>query len=418
VDSLPDLISACRNGDLDAFGEIVRRFQNMAYGCAYAILSDSHLAEDVAQEAFIEAFHKLGELRDPAAFPGWFRRIVLTRCNRHSRRHRVETVPLGEAAELAGNVGMPDQEWSRKEAREQVLAAVRSLPEPQRLAVTLFYLGEHSSADVAGFLGISVGAVRKRLYDARRNLRERTTDMVGEALRENSPAPEAKAEQIRFLLALANWLGDGVPVLVAMEELAAGIQNDALREAVAAIVAAGRGGHSLASAMAGHRGLFPPMVISLVADGERYGILEATSRLAGEWLQTGTYRADPGLYCGWRSPIGDVLQEAVAKGAAAVTLRLGRGDSPCHPEFMLADGTVAHGVPLLAKQLPGIEDDLKQHTLLDAEQTGDELNGTLRVPGAHGDGVPPCRIRFRPEPGQLVVAIAMVQRVASDTVRV
>jgi RNA polymerase sigma-70 factor (ECF subfamily) len=379
----------------------------MAYGCACAILSDSHLAEDVAQEAFIEAFQKLGDLRDPVSFPRWFRRIVLTRCNRLARRHLVKTAPLGEAEELSGDVGIPDLELSRKEAKEQVRAAVRSLPEPQRLAVTLFYLAENSSADVAAFLGISVGAVRKRLYDARPNLRERMTNMIGEALRENSPEPDAKAEQIRFLLALADRLGDGVPVLGAMEELAADIRSDALREAVVQIVEEGRGGHSLASAMAGCRGLFPPMVISLVADGERYGILEVTSRMAGEWLQTGTYRAEPDLYCDWRSPIGDVLQEAAAKGAASITLRLEHGDSPCHPEFMLADGTIARGVPLLAKQRPGIEDDLKQHTFLDAEQTGDELKGTLRVPGAHGDGGSPCRVSYRPTHTGLEIQITL-----------
>jgi DNA-directed RNA polymerase specialized sigma24 family protein len=66
----------------EAFAGIVARFQNMAYGCAYAVLGDAWLAEDVAQEAFIVAWQKLPQLRTPEAFPGWLRRIVLTQCNR------------------------------------------------------------------------------------------------------------------------------------------------------------------------------------------------------------------------------------------------------------------------------------------------------------------------------------------------
>ena len=61
---------------LDAYAEIVRRFQDMAAGYAYALLGDFHFAEDAAQEAFLQAYLDLEKLAEPAAFPGWFRRIV------------------------------------------------------------------------------------------------------------------------------------------------------------------------------------------------------------------------------------------------------------------------------------------------------------------------------------------------------
>jgi DNA-directed RNA polymerase specialized sigma24 family protein len=64
----PDANRAQRHA---AFGELVVRFQDMAYGYAYAILGDAHLAQDAAQEAFIAAYQKLAQLREPAAFPGW-----------------------------------------------------------------------------------------------------------------------------------------------------------------------------------------------------------------------------------------------------------------------------------------------------------------------------------------------------------
>ena len=68
--SLTTLITAAQSGDLDAFGQLVVRFQRMAYAVAYTMLGDAHLAEDVAQEAFIEAFICLPKLIEPLAFSG------------------------------------------------------------------------------------------------------------------------------------------------------------------------------------------------------------------------------------------------------------------------------------------------------------------------------------------------------------
>src|SRR5947209_18902329 len=65
----------------EAFGELVMSFQDMAFGCAYALLGDFYLAEDAAQEAFITAWQRLHQLRAPAAFPGWPQRMMLNQCN-------------------------------------------------------------------------------------------------------------------------------------------------------------------------------------------------------------------------------------------------------------------------------------------------------------------------------------------------
>lgn len=72
---LRSCIQAAQRGDLAAFGAIVKRFQGMACATAYTMLDDAGLAEDVAQEAFIEAYQNLPKLREIDAFPGWFRRL-------------------------------------------------------------------------------------------------------------------------------------------------------------------------------------------------------------------------------------------------------------------------------------------------------------------------------------------------------
>src|SRR5215468_8779236 len=79
---LPSLVRAAQDGDKDAFGQVVRRFQDMAYASAYATVGDACLAQDIAQEACLDAYLNLAKLRDPAASPGWFRRLILGHSNR------------------------------------------------------------------------------------------------------------------------------------------------------------------------------------------------------------------------------------------------------------------------------------------------------------------------------------------------
>ena len=71
MEELGTLVRAAQAGDKDASGQIVRRFQDMAFAFGYAMLGDAGLAQDAAQDAFIDAYLSLPNLREPAAFPGW-----------------------------------------------------------------------------------------------------------------------------------------------------------------------------------------------------------------------------------------------------------------------------------------------------------------------------------------------------------
>ena len=102
---LETLVRSARDGDRAAFGTIVRRFQDVAFGGAFSWLGDAEEARDAAQDAFIEAWEELANLQEPAAFPGWFRRIVIKQVDRHLRRRR----PQVPAAVLDGLPSpMPD----------------------------------------------------------------------------------------------------------------------------------------------------------------------------------------------------------------------------------------------------------------------------------------------------------------------
>ena len=156
MEELGDLVKQAQTGDLAAFSTVVRRFQDMAVGYAYSQLSDFHLAEDVAQEVFIGAYLSLPKLQHPSAFPGWFRRVILTQCNRHTRRKHLPTVEWGKALETVSNEKRPDEWVEEKDLKDQILAAVRDLPEPERAVITLFYISELSQKEIAfEFHGIS-----------------------------------------------------------------------------------------------------------------------------------------------------------------------------------------------------------------------------------------------------------------------
>ena len=99
MQDLSSVVVRAREGD-GAYEMLVRRFQDMAVGYAYALLGDWQEAEDAAQDAFISAWYGLIKLRDAAAFPGWFRRIVHTQANRRLR-HEPVSVSLEQVADYA-----------------------------------------------------------------------------------------------------------------------------------------------------------------------------------------------------------------------------------------------------------------------------------------------------------------------------
>jgi len=175
-----------------AFGELVKRFQDMAYGCAYAILGDFQLAEDAAQEAFINAYRNLAQLRDARAFAGWLKRIVLTQCTRMTRRKSLSTAPLEAALDVPSPEKNPAEVAIKNELKEKVLAAVQALPEKQRMVTMLFYIDGYSQKEIADFLEVPAKTVKSRLHASRKRLKERMTEMVRDNLQEKRPSKDER----------------------------------------------------------------------------------------------------------------------------------------------------------------------------------------------------------------------------------
>ena len=176
------LIQRAQQGDLEAFAEVTRRFQHMAFGYALALIRDLQQAEDVVQEAFVAAWFGLQTLADPAAFPGWFRGIVRHQAHRVLRQRREASLPLEAAFAVPVNGTGPDGRLEEKERVAAVLGAIAGLPSPVREVTTLFYVHDCTQQDIATFLGLPVTTVNNRLHAARQLLKRGTLTMVKDTL--------------------------------------------------------------------------------------------------------------------------------------------------------------------------------------------------------------------------------------------
>lgn len=164
-------IEEAKSGSKEAYGELVRHFSGMALAVAYEKLHDPYLAEDAAQEAFAEAFMNLHKLQEPRRFPGWFKVIVERQCFRYLRRKPPRTVPIQELELSSGNQGNLETIVEKRDLIGRLHATIADLPSSQRIAVQLYYFQGYSVREISDILGVSLPALKKRLFDARRNLK-------------------------------------------------------------------------------------------------------------------------------------------------------------------------------------------------------------------------------------------------------
>jgi len=202
-------VSRVRDGDRDAFGKLVRKYQAQVYGLAVHMVGNFADAEDLTQEAFVQAYRNLDRFRAPNNFPGWLRTIAVNLCRMHLRRRR-EVVSDPWWAPDAGGAGdtvldvvddrpTPEEAYEQQELSDRVMDAVRSLSERNRLVVTLYYIDGLSCRDIGDFLEVPASTVKVRLHRARKQLKEEMISMVAEDLRHHS-LPETFPERIQRLI--------------------------------------------------------------------------------------------------------------------------------------------------------------------------------------------------------------------------
>jgi RNA polymerase sigma factor (sigma-70 family) len=182
-----ELIHAARRGDKRAFVEIVARHQAMVCGIALGILGDFAASEDAAQDAFLTAWRKLHELREPDRLRPWLAQIARNTALGHLRRTRGHET-LDDALALPDESPTPDQLAANEEEAALVRAFLSRLPETYRLPLVLFYREGQSVRAVAGTLGISEDAVKQRLSRGREMLRDQMSGLLENVLTRTAPS--------------------------------------------------------------------------------------------------------------------------------------------------------------------------------------------------------------------------------------
>jgi RNA polymerase sigma factor (sigma-70 family) len=159
-----DLVTAAVQGDRDAFRRLVEPLLPTALGAATVLLRSRSEAEDVLQDALLSAWRDLERLRDPVAFPAWFRRHVIRGAMRRASRRR-------SLVELDIDAPAPPGELEAALERRALRRAFATLEADDRALLTLRYLWDVSVAETAEALSIPEGTVKSRVHGAMDRLR-------------------------------------------------------------------------------------------------------------------------------------------------------------------------------------------------------------------------------------------------------
>lgn len=181
-----ELVALARQGDKQAFGQLVERYEGMAQRVARRMVRHEDIARELVQEALLEAYLCLHALRQDASFSSWLYGIVLNVCRSYLRRQKVtvlswEALVGGlrfEALPFSATAPDPQKIAEQRELHQLVSAAVNALSPANRAATLLFYYEQLSVREVATALAISQGAVKGRLYKARKQLRAQLSALL------------------------------------------------------------------------------------------------------------------------------------------------------------------------------------------------------------------------------------------------
>lgn len=172
VDQHYGLVVECKNGSRKAHNDLYKLYSRAMFNIAMRILNDADEAADVLQEAFIDAFGRIGDFRQETTFGLWMKQIVINKSISQLRKRKMELVPIDEA----DIESIPDQEVPDNEELElqvqQVRTAIQQLPDGYRAVLTLYLLEGYDHEEISHILRISENTSRTQFMRAKRRLAE------------------------------------------------------------------------------------------------------------------------------------------------------------------------------------------------------------------------------------------------------
>ena len=185
------LVAAAKNQNRQAFETLVERHARRIFFAARRMTRTREDAEDVVQQSLQKAFVHLNQFEGKSSFSTWLTRIainealIMLRKSRGLREVLVSDSAEGEEAQFALEIPdsgqSPEDNYAQRERQRILISALNELPDGTRMAIQLRELDERSTEETARIMGISVGAVKARVFHGRKKLRERLKHFVGSA---------------------------------------------------------------------------------------------------------------------------------------------------------------------------------------------------------------------------------------------
>ncbi len=167
--SLSELVLAAQDGDREAFGQLVSRFERTVFLLAMRRLGHEAEAQELTQEVFIQALRKLGQLREPEAFGGWLKAITTRLAiNRAVRRSNVASIDPSTLEATCAEDDDPLERVIARERREQVRTVLGRLGKMDRQTLIAFYLQGRTLIEMSDQFDSPVGTIKRRLHVARK----------------------------------------------------------------------------------------------------------------------------------------------------------------------------------------------------------------------------------------------------------
>lgn len=182
------LVERAKKGDLDAFEMLVSRYERKVYTIAYRLTGHHEDASDIAQDAFIRVYTRLGDFRGDSSFYTWLTRIVTNACKDELRRRKRQNVTYLDQPVESDDGDMtrqmadeatdgPEQALERREMQSSVQKAIQSLDDHFRMVLVMRDIQGLSYNQIADALGENLGTVKSRLNRARSALKEALESM-------------------------------------------------------------------------------------------------------------------------------------------------------------------------------------------------------------------------------------------------
>ena len=171
-----ELVLRCQNGDADAMGTLIIRYQHWVYNIAYGILGHHQDAQDVSQDAFLSVWENIGKFEFRSQFSTWLYRIVKNKCFNHIdqyQRRKTDPTEIDDSQPWVPlDTATPEDAALRSEEKDIVHSALARLKDSYREILVLRELRELPYEEISEILGCTLGRVKSRLHEARKELKK------------------------------------------------------------------------------------------------------------------------------------------------------------------------------------------------------------------------------------------------------